>query len=270
MTASDVSLVTGATGGMGRACAHRFAALGDHVVVSDLDSDLVDELTATGASATAVAGDLTDPATTAPVATAVQAAGSLRAVAHTAGLSPTMADWGRILAVNLVASVRLLDALEPLVAEGTAAVCVASQAGHFIGAADDPVASALADPLADDLTNRAAAAGLDDPGMAYGWSKWALRRLVVERAPAWGARGGRILSLSPGIVDTPMGRRELAQQPAMAGIIEMTPLGRMGEADEIAAVVEFLWSPAASFVTGTDLLVDGGSTEQVRGTLGLG
>jgi NAD(P)-dependent dehydrogenase (short-subunit alcohol dehydrogenase family) len=105
--------------------------------------------------------------------------------------------------------------------------------------------------------------------VAYGLSKWAVRRLVIQRAPAWGAEGARIVSLSPGIIDTPMGRQELEQQPMMAGIIDATPLGRTGTADEIAAVIEFLCSPGASFVTGTDLLVDGGSTEQVRASLGL-
>jgi NAD(P)-dependent dehydrogenase (short-subunit alcohol dehydrogenase family) len=94
-------------------------------------------------------------------------------------------------------------------------------------------------------------------------------RLAVRAAAAWGARGARIVSLSPGIVDTGMGRREYAAQPLMKTMVERTPLGRMGEADEIAAVAAFLVSDAASFITGTDLLVDGGSTEAMRSLIPL-
>lgn len=73
------------------------------------------------------------------------------------------------------------------------------------------------------------------------------------------AAGARLLSLSPGIIDTPMGRREDTEQPAMAELVSASALGRMIDADEIAAVVEFLVSDAASAMTGTDVLVDGGT-----------
>jgi len=92
-----------------------------------------------------------------------------------------------------------------------------------------------------------------------------VQRLAVARAPAWGARDARLVSLSPGVIDTEMGRSELAAQTAaMESIIAATPVGkRMGRAAEIASVVAFLCSDAASFVSGVDLLVDGGSTNQL-------
>ncbi len=64
--------------------------------------------------------------------------------------------------------------------------------------------------------------------------------------------------MSPGTIDTPMGRREFESQPGMKVLEDLTPLGRSGQAEEIAAAVAFLVSDQASFVTGTDLLVDGG------------
>jgi NAD(P)-dependent dehydrogenase (short-subunit alcohol dehydrogenase family) len=73
-----------------------------------------------------------------------------------------------------------------------------------------------------------------------------------------GPIGARICSVSPGMVDTPMGRQEYEQQPFMKMLEEMTPLGRTGSADELAAVVGFLCSDDASYVTGIDLLADGG------------
>lgn len=265
---NSVSVVTGAAGGMGIACAHRFAALGDTVVLTDLDQPstnaLAAELAAGGAEVVALPSDITDPAAAATIAEEVQRRGRLRAVAHTAGLSPTMAEWDRVLSVNLTGTVLLLDALEPLVTDGTTAVCVASQAAHLIPVTDPDVVAVLDHPLSDDFLARAAEVGIVDSGTAYALSKWQVLRLVIRRAPAWGSRGGRIVSLSPGIIDTPMGRRELDQQPLMASIVEATPLDRVGHADEIASVIEFLCSPAASFITGTDLLVDGGSTEQLK------
>jgi NAD(P)-dependent dehydrogenase (short-subunit alcohol dehydrogenase family) len=65
-------------------------------------------------------------------------------------------------------------------------------------------------------------------------------------------------SLSPGLIDTPMGRQELAAQPVMQQMLASTPLGRMGTADELAAVAAFLVSDEASFLSGIDVLVDGG------------
>jgi NAD(P)-dependent dehydrogenase (short-subunit alcohol dehydrogenase family) len=83
-------------------------------------------------------------------------------------------------------------------------------------------------------------------------------RLARRTGAAWGSRGVRVCSLSPGIVDTPMGRQESERTPFMADMIKMTPIARDGRADEIAAVVGFLCSDAASYMTACDVLVDGG------------
>ncbi|MFM8303031.1 MAG: SDR family oxidoreductase, partial [Actinomycetota bacterium] len=104
----------------------------------------------------------------------------------------------------------------------------------------------------------------EDPGVAYAYAKRGVQRLVRRTAIAWGPAGGRINSMSPGLIDTPMGRQEFSQQPAMATMLERTPLGRQGRADELAAVVAFLCGPEASYVSGSDVLVDGGCTAGVE------
>jgi NAD(P)-dependent dehydrogenase (short-subunit alcohol dehydrogenase family) len=222
-----------------------------------------------GIQAEALAGDLCDLAHRTALVGAVARAEGLRALAHTAGLSPTMADARRIFEVDLVATVRLLDALAPQLRPGAAAVLIASQAGHFVAAAATPAIDAILDaPLGADAYPRLVAlAGplASEPGGAYGLAKRGVQRLAVARAVEYGAAGARITSLSPGLIDTGMGRAErVAHAIATDAIVAKTPAGRrLGRPEEIASVVAFLCSDAASFVTGVDWIVDGGSTLQL-------
>jgi len=272
MAAAGAVLVTGAGGGIGLPCARSLAGMGT-LLLQDLDRSRLasaqQTLASEGIPAQTIAGDLCDPAHLAALAEAVARAGGLRALAHTAGLSPTMADAQRIFAVDLVATVLLVDALAPLLLPGAAAVLIASQAGHMVAAAATPEIDAILDaPLAPDAhAQLVALAGplASAPGGAYGLAKRGVHRLVVARAAAFGAAGARIVSLSPGIIDTGMGRAErVAQAAATDVIVAKTPVGeRLGRPEEIASVVAFVCSDAASFVTGVDWLVDGGSTHQV-------
>ena len=189
----------------------------------------------------------------------------LDALVVTAGLSPSMATGEEIYEVNLVGMARLLAALDGAVGDGTAAVCFASIAGHGPDAPAD-VLAVLDDPLAPDICGRLRTAGIDpnDPGAAYGLSKQGVIRMIRRIALDWGPRGGRIVSVSPGIVDTPMGRLEFEHMPAMRQMVAVSALGRTGRPEELAAVAAFLCSSAASFVTGCDVLADGGWSATVQ------
>jgi NAD(P)-dependent dehydrogenase (short-subunit alcohol dehydrogenase family) len=266
---TDVALVTGAGRGMGLACARRFAPHAE-LVLADLDGAAAeraaDDLARMGARAHPLAGDVSKPADVARMVDAAARLGRLVAVAHAAGVSPTMADWRRILDVDLCGTARLAEAARPALAPGGALVCFASIAGHLIPASAE-LAALLDDPLAADflakLEPRVAPGG---SGLAYGLAKRGVIRLCERLAPAFGAGGARIVSVSPGLIlDTPQGKQELAQQPAMRAMLERTPLARGGRAEDVAAVVEWLcFASGAAFLTGTDLRVDGGVTAALQ------
>ena len=89
--------------------------------------------------------------------------------------------------------------------------------------------------------------------------------MCESRAAAWGRKGARIVSISPGTIWTPMGRQEADSNPRVEAMVAATPTGRWGTSLDIAAAAAFLASAEASFVTGCDLPVDGGLTPSMRG-----
>jgi NAD(P)-dependent dehydrogenase (short-subunit alcohol dehydrogenase family) len=250
---------------MGLACARRLVDAVDVLLLVDRDEASVltaaHDLSGRGAQTEAVALDITDAEGLARLADRVAQAGTLRAVAHAAGISPTMADWRRIFTVDIVGTAMLAEALRPLATTGTAMVCFASMAPLMGITPNEAADAALDEPLAPDLLDRihdALGPSIEDTGMAYSWAKRGVHRFVRQEAVRLGAARARICSVSPGLIDTPQGRQEAQVHPIMQQMVDMTPLGRMGDAEEVAAVVNFLLSDEASFLNGIDVLIDGG------------
>ncbi|ROP74616.1 NAD(P)-dependent dehydrogenase (short-subunit alcohol dehydrogenase family) [Curtobacterium sp. PhB115] len=272
---SDVLVVIG-VGGMGEAIARRIGT-GKTVLLADFDAALLER------TASALRGDgfavetrPVDVASRESVRSLAEQAAALGAVvqiAHTAGLSPVQAPIEAVLAVDLVGVSHTIDEFGTVIASGGAGVVIASNAGQQAAdALPADVQRALADTPTDQLLDLPFLAALPDPGAAYSVAKRANQVRMYAASAAWGRRGARINTISPGVISTPMGQAELGGQhgEVMRAMIATSGTGRIGTASDIAAAAEFLLGPNATFVTGTDLLVDGGVTAAVRsGALAL-
>ena len=258
-------VITGAAGGMGNPAAIRLAAKGRPLLLCDLRPEPVEALAAvlrgTGAQIGTLAGDIAAPDFPERILEALGDA-AIGGLIHTAGLSPTMADGARIFEVNYYATERLAAGLRPRFSAGGCAVLISSVSGYMLS---DPVLLAAIRTFVASGDRSGIEQVMADPGMAYAVSKRAVMALVERDATAFGTGGARIASIAPGFIDTAMGRAEADSNAQMRAMIGMVPQQRMGHGDEIAAVAEFLCSPAASYISGCDIRVDGG----IVGLLGM-
>ncbi|WP_026907296.1 SDR family oxidoreductase [Paucisalibacillus globulus] len=260
---AEVYVITGGSGGMGKAIAELVGKNGT-VLLADVSEERLaqskEELNTKGITDVHYQTvDITDRENVKALAEKAASLGKLKSIIHTAGLSPTMSDSKRITEVNLVGTGIVLDEFITLAEPGTVAVCISSMSGHFVPK-QGLYTEVLKNPLAENLVETMEQMAKGDPGAAYSLSKLGVLLIVEDQAWAWGQKGARIVSVSPGTINTPMGRKEAAGQPQMKVMLDNTPLGREGESMESATAVQFLISDAASYITGTDLRVDGGTT----------
>lgn len=255
-----MAIVTGAAAGMGAAVARGLAADGGSaLILCDLDALRLRQSWRGAGNAVFLGGDVSDPEFPARLL-ALLSGRRIAALAHCAGISASMAGPERILAVNLAATIALVEAVRPHMAAGAAAVLLASSAGHYLGGGLDPTIDQARTP-------EAAMALLPDANTAqraYSMSKRGVQLLARREAARFGRTGARIVSVSPGIIDTPMGQAEIAAEPGIPGIVSGGALPRVGQPDEVAAAILFLCSPAAGYITGCDLQVDGGQIAAFR------
>jgi len=212
--------------------------------------------------------DVSDRASVDALAEAAGALGPVRSIVHTAGLSPVQAPAPDVIAVDLLGAAHVLDAFGRIVAPGGAGVVIASMAGHLLPPlpAEDEAAIASAAPSGLATLGCVVKAASGDSGLAYAFAKQAAAARVRAAAAPWGHLGARINAISPGVIATSMGHAELEGPSGdfMRQMVDSSGSGRLGTPDDIASAVAFLLSDQASFITGVDLLVDGGVVAAVR------
>ena len=262
-----VIVVTG-SGALGLACARKLNSPELKIVLADTTPERVSAACTSlgGGNVEGVVCDVSDVRSTRGLAERVAAIGPLKTIVHTAGVSGTLSDVETIYSVNLQGALNVLDSFEILATKGTAGVFFASIGGHQNFTLEfDPLLQ-LEDPL-EQL--RAVGAYDVTRSAAYAIAKRTVILQCRKRARLWGKRGARLLSISPGLIeDTPIGDASLSHGPGRP-YAEWNSIGRNGKPDEVASVVAFLASNEASFITGCDILVDGGLLAGVDNYLGI-
>ncbi|WP_286274798.1 SDR family oxidoreductase [Mycobacterium antarcticum] len=267
----SVSVITGGAGGMGVATARAIG--GDRALVlcdvrrERLDT-AVETLRASGISATAVHCDVTDRAAVTRLMETATALGPVASVIHTAGVSPSMGDADYVTRTNAIGTVNVNEAFYDVAGEGAAIVNAASMAAHMLPESLVPTAHfplALHDQdrfLAEMTAAYEIAPEESRPGLAYGVSKSFVRWYSTSQAERFNGRRLRIVSVSPGSVDTEMGRLE--ENAGAGAMVADFAVPRWGTAEEMAALFVFCASDAAGYLTGTDILNDGGVIASMR------
>ena len=263
-------LVVIGVGGMGLAIARRLGS-GKSLLLSDFSETTLqtaaDSLRGDGHDVATHRVDVSSHAAVTELAQRAAEMGSVSQVAHTAGLSPNQATSAAILAVDLAGVGFVLEEFGRVIAGGGAGVVIASMAGHLAPPLTAEQEAAVISTPADQLLNLPFV-NPDElaPGVAYGIAKRANHLQVRAASGTWGDRGARINAISPGVISTPMGQKELASEHGhfMRAMIDASGSRRAGSPDDIASAAAFLLGPDSTFITGNDLLVDGGAVAALR------
>ncbi|GAB1476013.1 SDR family oxidoreductase [Bacillota bacterium] len=258
----EVYIVTGGSSGIGLECAKVFkdAAV---VITGRNESRLIkakEELLKAGIDAHYKTGDIADRDSVKALFEFAGTLGKIKGVINSAGVSGTSADAALTFKIDLIGTENLINETYAIAEERTVLILISSMMGHIVPSnpqydqyLENPSQEGAIDALLQVVNN--------NPDFAYNFSKKGVHLLVKKHAAAFGKKGARIVSVSPGIIMTPMAEEAAAAHPEQMNYMKsMTPAGRNGIPEDIANAVAFLADDKASFITGTDLTVDGGLT----------
>ena len=262
----NVIVVIG-SGQIGQAIARR-VGVGKHVVLADLREDnakaAAEVMENAGYEVSVATVDVSSREDVHSLIETATNLGDVTGLIHAAGVSPSQASPETILKVDLYGTALVLEEFGNVIASGGAGVVISSQSGHRLppltveqnkALATTPVKELFGLPFLqpDQVT---------DSLHAYQLSKRANSLRVMAEAVRWGKRGARVNTISPGIIMTPLAKDELTG-PRGAGyrrMIEMSVAGRAGTPDEVGTIGALLMGSDGGFITGSDILMDGGVT----------
>ncbi|WP_376696247.1 SDR family oxidoreductase [Wenzhouxiangella sp. EGI_FJ10305] len=263
---ADVIVVIG-SGAIGQAIARRVSA-GKQVLLADIQRENAEAVASTmtdaGFDVRPTTVDVTSRASVDELVAEALGLGDVTGIIHSAGVSPSSAPPEVIFKVDLFGAAVVLEAFGDVIARGGSGVVVSSQAGHRLGPLASEDAAALATTPADDLLDlpMLQADEVTDSLRAYQIAKRGSSLRVQAEAVRWARRGARLNAISPGIVVTPLSRKELSGPHSQdyRRMIEVCAAGRAGTPDEVGNLGALLMGPEGQFISGSDFLMDGGVT----------
>ena len=260
----QVSVLVGA-GSIGQAIIRRVSA-GKHIVLADYSLDNAHRAARTlenaGYECSTIKCDLGSREDILALVEYATGKGEVMNVVNAAGVSPSQAPVAEILRVDLYGTSVLIEEFGKVIGEGGSCVVISSQSGHRLPALPQEQNDALAMTATEKLLDLPFLRAIDDTLKAYQYSKRCNVPRVMAEATRWGKRGATINSISPGIIITPLANDELhgPRKDGYLKMIEGMPARRAGTPDEVGDLAEFLMSSRGRFISGADLLIDGGCT----------
>lgn len=261
----NITIITGGSSGIGLECAKQYK---DGIVLitgrnEERLINAVKELEGSGIKVVYKTSDISDMDSMRELFEYGKSLGKIKTVINSAGVSGVGADAKSTFEIDLIGSQNLIDNTLEYLEENTVLVLIASMMGYVVPSnekynkyLENPTKEGSIDALLQIVENKS--------DLAYNFSKKGVHMLVKKYATEFGKKGGRIVSLSPGIIMTPMGAKAAEEHPEQMNYMKsITPVGRTGKPEDIAYAVAFLTDDRASFITGTDLLVDGGLVENI-------
>lgn len=262
---NSVIVVTGGAGGIGTSCAR---ALKDYkLVITDYSKDEVDasvnSLRNEGYDAVGFVCDITDISSVNSLQKFALEQGVFKGIVHTAGVSGTVGDPKKVFTINLAATDIILNAFYEIAQDKSVIILLASMMGHTIppNSVYDDV---LRNPQSENAFTIIEPFINNDADTMYNFSKRGVMLLCKENAMRFGKKGARLVTISPGVILTPMAKKALEEHPdKMKEMLAINPSGRNGVPEDVANLVKFLISDEASFINGTDIAIDGGVLSQI-------
>lgn len=263
---NGVMILAGA-GQIGMAIARRMG-YGMSIVIGDKSKANADAVAKTmneaGFSATPVEMDLSSRTSILHFIAEAQRHGEISMLVNAAGVSPSQASIETILKVDLYGTAVLLEEVGKVIQPGGTGVTISSQSGHRMPALTPTEDYLLATTPTEKLLSLdfLQPQNIRDTLHAYQMAKRCNVKRVMAEAVKWGERDARINSISPGIIVTPLAIDEFngPRGDFYKNMFAKCPAGRPGTADEVANAAELLMSDRGAFITGADLLIDGGAT----------
>lgn len=266
MIHKDVMILSGA-GQIGMAIARRLG-YGMKIIIGDKSiknaESISDIMNKAGYDTAAYEMDLSDRDSIKNIIAEAQKSGDITMLVNAAGVSPSQASIETILKVDLYGTAVLLEEVGKVISAGGAGVTISSQSGHRMSALTPEQDMQLAMTPTEELLSldMLQPENITDTLHAYQMAKRCNVKRVMAEAVKWGERGAHINSISPGIIVTPLAIDEFngPRGEFYKSMFAKCPAGRPGTADEVANVAELLMRPQGAFITGSDILIDGGAT----------